>query len=154
MLLGGQKKWRTHGKKGLDFFCWLALAVMAVIIYSGVTTYLDNREVKAEIAKLKAEAARFEEENAALRNSQDHGQSEAFLEKEARVKLNLQKPGETVVFINRQGTAAGGSEAAGSPRCASQFAPMRFANGVEELPCGQGAWGNARMWWNMFFGSR
>ena len=125
------KKWHAHGKRGLDFFCWLALIVMTVTVYSGVKIYLDNRTVKAQISKLKAEAQKFESENEVLRKSADHGTSEIFVEKEARTKLNMQKPGETAVFINRQ-------------------SEMTAAGNIQDNDTGP--WANAHRWWQMFFG--
>lgn len=128
-MLGGQKKWQTRSKRGLDIVCWLALIIIAIVIYSGVKTYLDNRIVNSEIAKLKKEVAKFEAENEDLRKSKEHGESENFMEKEARIKLNLQKSGEKVVFIDHQ------SEKASSSTKAEDFSQ----------------WANVKRWWQKFF---
>ena len=128
-MLGAQKKWHSQGKRGFDIVCWLSLIVIVIVIYSGVKTYLNNRVVNSEIAKLKKEVTKFETENQDLKNSQDHSKSENFMEKEARTKLNLQKPGEKVVFIDRQSQIASKSEEVES----------------------SGYWANLKKWWQIFF---
>lgn len=108
-------------------------AVLLVIIIWGLAgEYLRNREMQKEIAKLEAQAAEMEGKNAALANLGDSASSEAMLEREARLKLNLRKPGEQVVIVRTSG------------------APDRSVT-VQEVGSRPDRASNASKWWRYFF---
>ena len=56
-------------------------------------------QLQKEINQLKSEIERLEGENQKLSDLIKYFQDVSFLEKEAREKLNLKKPGEEVVII-------------------------------------------------------
>ncbi len=124
-----KRPWRARHSFGLTLMTWLSLAVIAVLLYTGAKTYLENRAVNREISRLKEQAATFESQNQELRQAQERTLSNNFFEKEARVKLNLQKPGETAVFIER-----------------SDNSTVVNAQDFTSDP-----WANAYCWWRMFF---
>ncbi|OHB18571.1 MAG: hypothetical protein A2666_01185 [Parcubacteria group bacterium RIFCSPHIGHO2_01_FULL_47_10b] len=64
----------------------------------GLKTY-QKYQVQLEINKLKQQAAALEEKNKSLSKLADSFESEHFLEKEARKRLNVQAPDEKVVVI-------------------------------------------------------
>ncbi|HEB01429.1 MAG TPA: septum formation initiator family protein [Candidatus Portnoybacteria bacterium] len=56
-------------------------------------------QIKREIAALQTEIEELERGNQELANLLEYFKTESFKEKEAREKLNLQKPGEKVVLM-------------------------------------------------------
>ena len=88
-----------------------------------------NRSIDADIARLQGRAQTLETRNVELVELLKRFETSGFLEREARLKLNLQKPGETVVVVER-GNAASSSV---------EIAPRRTHIG------------NAERWWRYFF---
>lgn len=56
-------------------------------------------QIKREVTKLENEISSLDKKNGELKNLAQYFNTDLFREKEARLKLNLQKPGETVVAI-------------------------------------------------------
>lgn len=73
--------------------------VMAIVLVGmGVgRVVLRDRALAEEVATLQAEAEKLSSRNAEFTELMKRFETKAFLEHEARVKLNLQKPGERVV---------------------------------------------------------
>lgn len=94
---------RLFTKKAL-----LVLAALAVFaVGSGlIQLVIRRRSVDADIARLEAEAEQLEGKNGEMTTLIQRFQTTAFLEREARLKLNMQKPGEEVIVIERNDTAA------------------------------------------------
>ena|SRR3989344_1569967 len=72
----------------------LALLVLGSIRRQPASDALQREEdrIKSKTAELREQREEFEDKKAFL-------QSQAFLEREARLKLNYKKPGEEVVFV-------------------------------------------------------
>ncbi len=124
-----RKKDRPEGRLGLLV---VGLAVFAVLAGGAfVRETLRARQIDGEISALKAEAERLRVRNfeiSALESSLSSGE---FLEREARVKLGLQKEGEQAVVVRRE---------------AERPAPGAESETAEALP----AWSNAKKWWTYF----
>lgn len=82
--------------KFLIFF--LILALIGLVIAVSKESYR-RYQIDKEAADLKKEIASLEEKNESLIELLDYFNSEKFLEKEARLKLNLLKEGEKLVII-------------------------------------------------------
>jgi len=81
-------------------FLFLAiLSLIALAINVGRESYRKHQLTK-EIEKLEASIDRLEGRNQQLSDLMGYFSEESFLEKEARIKLNLQKPGEQVVIFS------------------------------------------------------
>jgi len=80
-------------KKGLIY-----ALVIYVFVILGRAIWL-NWSLKKEIDQIKQEITFLENQNHDLENLIVYYQSDSFKELEARAKLGLQKPGETVVSI-------------------------------------------------------
>ena len=72
-------------------FIWLVLSV--------VNVYYRKYKINKEIDNLKAQIGNAERSNQQISEMIDYLDSQSFLEKEAREKLNMKKPGEEVVII-------------------------------------------------------
>lgn len=85
---------------GSKIFLFLAvLALIYLVINLGRESYRKHQLTK-EVDNLKLEIERLEGSNQQLANLMDYFKEESFLEKEARLKLNLKKPGEKVVILS------------------------------------------------------
>src|SRR5689334_25188592 len=111
---------------------WLVagLAVFAVLAGGAfIRESVRARQIDHEIASLKAEAERLRVRNfevSALESSLSSGE---FLEREARMKLGLQKAGEQAVVV----------------RAAETHAAAASAQGPESAH-----WSNPKKWWTYF----
>ncbi len=114
-------------------FLFLGLIVLGFLIFSFGKKFLESREIDEEIKTSQDEIARLEAKNEELGSFLNFLGTDDFLEQEARLKFNLQKPGESVVII----PARDGKEANGG------------AGGAGE----ETASGNPEKWWNYFFKS-
>lgn len=76
----------------------LILALIGLVIAVSKESYR-RYQIDKEAADLKKEIASLEEKNESLTELLDYFNSDKFLEKEARLKLNLLKEGEKLVII-------------------------------------------------------
>lgn len=78
----------------------LGLAVLAVLASSGfIREALRSRQINREIASLKAESENLRAKNFQITSLQGAADQQEFLEREARLNLNLKKEGEQVVVV-------------------------------------------------------
>ncbi len=87
---------RIISSKLFLFLMSLALIVLGVNLIQ--ETY-KKYHLSKEIEQLRAEAERLETGNDQLAELMEYLKQEAYLEKEARIKLNLKRPGEKVVIV-------------------------------------------------------
>lgn len=120
-----------------------------LILFVGFTLgreFLRTHEIQQEIDALQTQANALAARNIALSELQTAVQTESFIEREARLKLGMKKPGEEVVVI-QQGQAGGNrQEAEGGAINASD--PLNFVLKKEE---DQTRLANASKWWIYFF---
>ena len=77
-------------------------ASIAVLIFLGVSLSKEvarRYEISKRTEKLKAEVSRLEQENTQLSQLIEYFQSESYREREARLKLGLEKEGETLIIL-------------------------------------------------------
>jgi len=118
-----------------QFLTTLLLCFLLVLFGLPLTkNWRQKRSIDKEIKELEQQVVDLEGKNSSLKQVLDYMQSEQFVEKEARTKLNYKKPGEEVAVIeNRDGTTAVVSstesifdlpaepQPAGSPRLLGNF---------------------------------
>ncbi|MDP1709862.1 MAG: septum formation initiator family protein [Candidatus Komeilibacteria bacterium] len=103
---------------------------MALVGYRLIGEWGKRRETEDEIARLKEEAKRLENRNLEILELSKQLTEEEFLEREARLKLGMQKPGESVAVLSREGLAV---------------------TGVSKKEAEGSRGGNAKRWWFYFF---
>ncbi|MEY4722886.1 MAG: Septum formation initiator [Candidatus Parcubacteria bacterium] len=108
----------------------LCAVLLAVLLYGLAGEYARGRAIQDEISRLDAQAAALSEKNAALRTTGETTSSDAMLEREARLKLGLQKPGEQVVVV--RGTSA------------------QPVTDDERQADASAKWSNPAKWWHFF----
>lgn len=82
----------------------LMIVGFALVIITGsayIRVVIQKSAVQEEINRLKAEKEKYEANNNDLSGLLDYFASESYKEREMRLKLNIQKPGERVVIISR-----------------------------------------------------
>lgn len=72
-------------------FIWLSLVL--------VKAFYKKRQMDQEIGALRFEIAKMDKKGQELNQLLDYFNSQAYLEKEAKDKLNLKKEGESVVIV-------------------------------------------------------
>jgi cell division protein FtsB len=112
------------------------VVIFAVVAWGLAGEFLRNRDMQREIDRLDGQASQMEKKNSDLQDLGQRFSSQAMLEREARTKLNLQKPGEQVVIVRDGGRTDDGAE----------IEPAAGAAADED----QGP-GNAAKWWRYFF---
>lgn len=135
---------RDQKEKGIGRFLGLKralavnVAVFAVVGWGLTGEFLRNRDMQKEIDRLDSQAKQMERQNLRLEDLGRRFSSDAMLEREARTKLNLQKPGEQAVVVRDAGaiSADGGA-----------------SSGVDDSASGRSGdvLGNASKWWHYFF---
>lgn len=83
------------------FLALLGLALIILVAFPLFKTYSQKKMIESEMAQIKADIARYEEETSNLQEAIEYLGSRDSLEAQARLNLNLKKPGETVVVIER-----------------------------------------------------
>ncbi len=83
------------------FLAVIGLFLLLIIAIPLAKTYSQKKLVEKELAELQAGIAQFEQENSELQEMIKYLESDQSLESQARLNLNLKKPEESVVVIER-----------------------------------------------------
>ena len=81
------------------FIAIIGLVFLVLIIFPLAKTYSQRRLVEKEISDVKGQISDFEKQNQQLKDLIAYLQSDQSLEEQARLNLNLKKPGEGVIMI-------------------------------------------------------
>jgi cell division protein FtsL len=136
----GRKIKKILGSKITLFFLLLAFIWL---ILNLVNIYYRKYKINKDINDLKAQIEKTEKNNQQVSAMLDYLSSQSFLEKQAREKLNMKKPGEEVVIIEPPKEAATTS---------SEFTAMGGGNGTQENPeTVKQEESNFIKWWRYFF---
>ena len=93
----------------LIFSIFLLLAVL-FFLWGVIRDWPQKTEVARQLEDLEAKIAAVEKERERKERLADYLNSESYLEKQARLRLNLKKEGEEVVFVYRNEDSAKASE--------------------------------------------
>ena len=96
-----QKLFNSH------LFLLAALGAVGLISYFLISELKDRYKVESDIADLKKQILSLEKNNNDLTGLVNYFKTTSFQEKELRLKLNLQKPGEHMVVLPGQQTEPG-----------------------------------------------
>ena len=81
------------------FLAIIGLAFLVVIVFPLARTYSQRRLVEKEIEEVKEQIKDYENQNQSLKELISYLQSDQSLEAQARMNLNLKKPGEAVIVV-------------------------------------------------------
>ncbi len=127
-MISENKKYGSRQRLMLLLFLFVVLT--ALVGYRLLGEWGKRSETEDEIARLAKEAKRLENRNLEILELSKQLTEEEFLEREARLKLGMQKPGESVAVLSTKGIAT-------------------EANIKKEAESSRG--GNAKRWWFYFF---
>lgn len=122
---------RFFRSKMMLVFEVLLLVIVSVALAREVVR---RYQIQGEIRKLEGEAAQLERQKAELGNLISYLGSDTFKEEQARLKLGLQKPGESVVAVLGESTAATATEPTAATATTEKTTTMT----------------NPQRWWNYF----
>lgn len=90
------------GKRLLSSKILLIVSLFILIFFSTnlIKEIINRRDLKGEVSSLQEEINRLESRNQDLSQLIGYFESLDFVEKEARTKLNLRKPGEQIIIVN------------------------------------------------------
>jgi cell division protein FtsB len=123
---------------------------VVIIVFLSLTfgrEFFRSREIQSEINKLQSQADTLAARNIALSELQTAIQTESFIEREARLKLGMKKPGEEVVVIS--GEAGPGSTVQEETEDKSDPLNLVLDNQSESTRIA-----NSTKWWYYFFEKR
>jgi len=102
MIAKKQKKKKSFQEIFLSvLFVFFTLAIIGLLAVSNFKIRERRKELLAQIETLEKEIQNAEKKNQELKAGISESQTEDYLEKEAREKLGLKKPGEEVVAIKK-----------------------------------------------------
>lgn len=81
-------------------FLLINLVILGFLIFSFGREFISDYSIRQEIAALEAEKTVLENENSEIISLMNSIQTETYIEREARIKLGLAKPGENVVVLS------------------------------------------------------
>ena len=80
-------------------FFVINIIILLLLTLSFGREFVRSASIQREIAALEEEKSALEDRNRSLETYEEYLLTESFLEKEAREKFGLQRPGETQVFV-------------------------------------------------------
>ncbi len=122
-------------------FLFSAILILAVLVVNLGRESYRKYQLTKEINKLESEINQLEGKNKQLADMMEYFKDESYLEKEARLKLNLKKPGEKVVIVSPHKEEIPENESAEKRL---EQARKQEINGEGDLP-------NHWKWWEYFF---
>jgi len=84
---------------GLRLVFVVNIVIIVLLSVSFGREFLRNYEIERDIAALQSQATALEARNLEITNLHRTLQTESFIEREARLKLGLKKPGERVIVV-------------------------------------------------------
>ncbi len=82
-------------------FLFIVIFVLIFLLIGLVRETYRKHQLSNEINQLKENIDELEGDNQQLSDLMDYFKEDSYLEKEARIKLNLKNPGETVVVLSK-----------------------------------------------------
>lgn len=128
---------------GSKFFLFLASFILIALMISLGRESYRKYQLNKEIEGLRTDIEQLEGRNRQLADLTKYFEDESYLEKEARLKLNLKKPGEKVVILPSDSDILGTSEKKTSQEQVNRDKDESIGK-IEETA-------NYWKWWEYFF---
>lgn len=133
-----EEKQKKRGVSRAKITTFISLMVLVFFVYSLTREIVNRQQINQKIRNLEDEVKTLETKNYETANLLQGWQSDNQLEKEARLKLGLRKPGEQVVIINRDNAPTSSQK---------NITPTGGAKNIND----KGS--NPYLWWKYFFSS-
>ncbi len=120
--------------------------VLVFLFVSFGREFVRNRQIQGDIADLQAQADALAIRNLEISELHTALQTESYIEREARLKLGMKKPGEQVVVVQRPPAGESGTGEGSPPEeAADPFQQLKDASAEGETVA------NPAKWWYYFF---
>lgn len=120
-----------------------ALALIVLLFFPSFNEYKRNQRINEEIEKLSKQAEQLKENNAQLSEKIEYFKTEAYKERIAKERLNMQKQDEQIVSVKQSISAISDDVADNSSN--GESSKIGVENKNEDS--------NYRKWFNYFFGN-
>ncbi len=117
--------------------------ILLVLITFG-REIIRSRDIDQQILSLKKQSLALQTQNTAISELHDAVQTESFIEREARLKLGLKKPGETFVIVKDGKSNSPDSSVTGKGSFDSSVSTSSGLGTKKALA-------NSTKWWYYFF---
>lgn len=124
------------------WFYILNILLIMIISVSLTREFIHSRDIRAQITQLQKQAESLEAKQLAITELKNIVETESYAEQEARLKLGLKKPGESLVILKNINTNAQGMK---EDKENQKNDPSSTGN-EEEKPLA-----NSLKWWYYFF---
>jgi cell division protein FtsB len=124
-------------------FFVLGILVVAGIIFAVSKISYRNYETERDISQLQQQLAQLEGDRKRLEELAAFFETDYFAEREARMKLGMQKDGEQATVIQRPAVNETRTEATNQEQNKSTQSEEEISSDKKN---------NSRAWWNYFFG--
>jgi cell division protein FtsB len=81
-------------------FLGLLITISIFSVFRLVKEVIKRHKISVEIVNLKSQITTLKEDQRSLSSLIDYLSSDAYIEEQARKKLNLSKPGESLIIVN------------------------------------------------------
>jgi cell division protein FtsB len=128
------------GRKILSSKILLIISLLLLVFFSVnlMKEIINRQDLKREIGSLQGEIDTLEQKNREMTDLLQYFNTTDFVEKEARTKLNLRKPGEKIIIVPGQ------SNSSSTNNSLSAANNVMVDNNDYGVP-------NPEKWWNYFF---
>ena len=106
---------------------WFTVLALGLVAFLGVAVWRQepsNQAIERRVDNLQNEIADLNERNSELVSLEEYFKSDAYLEKEAKLKLNVRRPDENVVLIKSENSVASTSLPVGRQASAANSLPF------------------------------
>lgn len=124
------------------WFYIVNVVLVLIVGFSFVREIIHSRDITRQIQSLQKQSELLQAQHLAIGDLKNAVQTESYVEREARLKLGLQKPGESLVILKNDV----------SSRSADDTSDSRKRSGTEEQKnTPQKSLANSSKWWYYFF---
>jgi hypothetical protein len=127
------------------WFYIVNVLLVLIVGFSFIREIVHSRDIAHQIQSLQKQSELLQAQHLAIGELKNAVQTESYVEREARLKLGLQKPGESLVILKNDQT----------PRSASDVSASRQRTGIDEQEkASQKTLANSSKWWYYFFNKK
>lgn len=124
------------------WFYIVNVLLVLIVGFSFVREIVHSRDITQQIQSLQKQSELLQAQHLAIGDLKNAVQTESYVEREARLKLGLKKPGESLVILKNEQTT----------RSTNDTSTSRQRSGAgEQEKTSQKSLANSSKWWYYFF---
>ena len=119
--------------------------LILLVVFTFGRELLQSHDIDQQIQSLKKQSAELQTQNTSISELHDAVQTESYIEREARLKLGLKKPGETLVIVKD------GKDSGANPSVLGDASQPGDDAGGSVDTLAKKPLANSTKWWYYFF---